>query len=425
MKRLILPLMVAVVSCTPDTAAVKKYIAENWDSTIRENREDDQTLIGVPAPYTVPCASDTFQEMYYWDSFFTNEGLILSGRVDQAINNCENIAYLIERYGFMPNGTRTWYLNRSQPPYFALMVEAIYKQTGDVAWLERMYGVIEKEYGFWMSHRATPCGLNRYSSEAGEALVWEFLATGGKRIGADYDSMGLSVQERYTIGRNFAAEAESGWDFTPRFERRCEDFCPVDLNANLYFYERFLADHAEMLGKNSTVWQERAAARRNAIISLMQGEDGCFYDYDYVNDRLSNVKSGAVFNLLAALVLNVEEAEALIAAVLPELETEHGISVCAKGDYTYNYQWSYPNCWPPVQYMAERGLMEYGYGKEAVRIAGKYVKTVCAVFADTGRLWEKYDMLSGNVAGGVEYETPAMMGWSAGAFMYSCSIIEK
>lgn len=97
---------------------VKAFILENWNKTVRTNTADEGSLIGLPEPYTVPCIEGTFQEMYYWDTYFTNIGLILSGKIEQAICNTENMAYLIEKYGKMPNGNRTFYLNRSQPPFF-------------------------------------------------------------------------------------------------------------------------------------------------------------------------------------------------------------------------------------------------------------------------------------------------------------------
>ena len=81
---------------------LKNFIIDNWTRTVRTNQDDVGGLIGLPFPYTVPCISGTFQEMHYWDTYFTNIGLILSGEVKQAVNNVENVAYLIEKYGKMP-----------------------------------------------------------------------------------------------------------------------------------------------------------------------------------------------------------------------------------------------------------------------------------------------------------------------------------
>lgn len=118
--------------------SLKEFILENWDRTIRENKEDVGNLLGLPYPYTVPCIESTFQEMYYWDTYFTNIGLILSNKIEQAINNIENMVFLIEKYGKMPNGTRTFYLNHSQPPFFTQMVREVFDITGNLEWLVRI-----------------------------------------------------------------------------------------------------------------------------------------------------------------------------------------------------------------------------------------------------------------------------------------------
>ena len=110
---------------------LERYIQENLPKCIRENREDKGTLIGLPYPYIVPCASGHFQEMYYWDTYFTNKGLIIKGQITQARNNVDNMCYLINRYGFMLNGNRTDYLCNSQPPFLSLMVRDVYDVTED------------------------------------------------------------------------------------------------------------------------------------------------------------------------------------------------------------------------------------------------------------------------------------------------------
>lgn len=415
-------------ACTPqpavDTervAAVREFIRTSWDATVRSNPSDSLTLIGLPHPYTVPCAGDTFQELYYWDTYFTNEGLLLDGRADLARHNTDNMLYLVERFGFMPNGSRTWYLNRSQPPFLAMMVDRIFEHTRDTAWLAGAFATLQREYDFWMTERMTPVGLNRYSSSADEALRREFVATGGKRLGTDYERQGLTDGELLAVGAHFAAEAESGWDFTPRFERRCEDFCPVDLNANLYRYERLFARYAALLGDPVAAeeWTERAARRRERIDRLCLAPDGMYYDYDYVNGRRSTVVSGAVFSLLCAGVPDAPKARRLVRRALDELEFEYGVAACADRPYDHAYQWSYPNMWPPVVFQAICGLEACGYDRDARRIARKYVAAVADTFARTGNLWEKYNVREGNTNVSNEYHMPAMLGWSAGTFLYA------
>lgn len=439
MKMLIRPLItglflaLSAASCTQrpsaspeELARVRDFIRSSWDSSVQYNPADSATLIGLPRPYTVPSVSETFQELYYWDTYFTNEGLVRDGRIDLAKYNTENMLYLVGRYGFMPNGSRTWYLNRSQPPFLAMMVDRVFEQTKDTVWLAESFATLRKEYDFWMTRRITPVGLNRYSSSADEALRQEFVTTGGQRLDTDFRSRGLSDAELLQLGGHFAAEAESGWDFTPRFDRRCEDFCPIDLNANLYLYETLFARYAALLGDPDAggEWKARAAQRRSLINRYCLGGDGLYYDYDYVNDRLSGVVSGAVFSLLYAGVPDQTQARRLVDGALPRLEFEHGVAVCEDKPYDYVYQWSYPNTWPPVTYLAIRGLDAYDCKSEARRIAGKYAAMVARTFEDTGHLWEKYNVREGNIDVNSEYGTPTMLGWSAGTFAWACDYLD-
>lgn len=421
--------LAAAVCCScgtgTDAARVREFIRTSWDAAVRFNPADDGTLIGLPHPYTVPCVDGAFQELYYWDTYFTNEGLVRDGRTELARGNVDDMLHLVERYGYMPNGSRTWYLNRSQPPYLAMAVARIYSETGDREWLSRAFGVLRREYDFWMTQRSTPVGLNRYSSSADEALLREFVSTGGARLGADFTAGSPGDAELLRLGRHFAAEAESGWDFNPRFDRRCEDFCPIDLNANLYLYERLFAHFAAVEGDSEAAaeWLAKARLRRETIDRLCLADDGIYYDYDYRRGCRSTVVSGAVFNILYAGVPDAARAARLVDAALPRLEYAHGVAVTEDAPYGYSYQWAYPNCWAPVVYLAVRGLDAYGYREDARRIAAKYVSTVVATFGRTGNLWEKYDVRDGSTGVSDEYEMPAMLGWSAGTFVYTCDYL--
>lgn len=413
------------VSCSEysqrDVEEIRGYITSTWDRTVHYNPKDTLDLIGLPYPYTVPSVDGMFQEMYYWDTFFTNEGLIRDGRVGQAKNNTDDMLYMVERFGKMLNGNRTWYMDRSQPPYLSMMVRSVYESTGDKEWLAHAYDVLKKEYAFWQTERMTPCGLNRYSSSAGPDLIKEFVVTGGRRLGTDFNASGLSEDELYRLGRNFAAEAESGWDFNPRFDRRCEDFCPVDLNSNLYRYETNFAYFAGVLGLDAdkTAWSEAAAKRKTRIMEYCYDVDKRqFYDYDYVNDNRSDVVSAAIFSLMYNEVIDKEYAACAVRS-LKELEFDYGVSVCEDKQYGYSYQWSWPNTWPPATFITISGLHRYGYGKDAGRIAEKYIATVVKSFKSTGRLWEKYNVMDGTVNVSNEYEMPDMLGWSAGTFIFA------
>ena len=361
-----------------EIACVRDFIRTSWDASVQYNPADSQTLIGLPRPYTVPSVSQTFQELYYWDTYFTNEGLVRDGRLDLAKNNTEDMLYLVDRYGYMPNGSRTWYLNRSQPPFLCMMVDRIFEQTEDTNWLAGAFTTLQKEYDFWMTQRITPVGLNRYSSSASDELKQEFVTTGGQRLNTDFRNRGLSDTEILRLGDSKAAGT----------------------------------------------WKARAEKRRGLINRYCLGEDGVYYDYDFVNGRRSTVVSGAVFSLLYAGIPDAEQARILVKKALGRLEFEYGIAVCEDEPYDYDYQWSYPNTWPPVVYLAIRGLDAYGYRQDARRIAGKYAAMVVKTFGETHNLWEKYNVREGNINVSNEYDMPTMLGWSAGTFIYASDYLD-
>ena len=405
--------------CSPSVAdsEIRAHISASWEKTVRYCPEDTpDSLIGLPKPYTVPCADGMFNELYYWDTFFTNEGLIADGRPEMARDNTDDILFLIDRYGFMPNGNRLWYLSRSQPPFASAMVESVFDAIRDTLWLGKAYPVLAKEYAFWQEKRQTPTGLNRYGGEADEKLVQEFIGTAGKRLGTDFRAKGWSPEELEKFGKHCVAECESGWDFNPRFNRRCEDYCPVDLNALLYGMERSMARFAGILETGEKeLWEERAAMRKERILEYLMN-DGGFYDYDYVNGEPSGVVSAAPFTLLFCGVLDEADAPK-VRALLGKLEYPAGLAACADAPYGYSYQWSYPNVWPPVMYMAVFGLERYGFSEDAVRLASKWLAATGKLYRKTGKLWEKMTCLDGDVPARSEYGTPSMMGWTAGTYV--------
>ena len=154
---------------------ILEFIRTGWDDTVRTAyHTEGTTLLRLPYPYTVPCKNSNFQELYYWDTYFTCRGLLLSGRTELVKNNLLNLIYLLDTYGFIPNGNRTFYLNRSQPPFFALMVRDYYEATGDRELLEKAYGAMQTEYQFWMTRRIAPNGLNCYGTDASDGDYPEY-----------------------------------------------------------------------------------------------------------------------------------------------------------------------------------------------------------------------------------------------------------
>ena len=387
------------------------YIREKLPLTLRKNEKDDDTLIGLPYPYTVPCADGIFNELYYWDTYFTNKALFVVGNSQQAKYNVLDILYLIEKFGYMPNGNRTYYLKRSQPPYAALMADDVYRATGDKEFLKNAFPVLKKEYAFWMTKRVSENGLNHYDTEEDEESCRSFYE--------NYVSTRITIdaaRDAAYAGKCYFAECESGWDFNPRFNGYCADFNPVDLNANLYLYEKLFADYEELLKiSDGKEWEHRAKARAEKMNTLMwDSVTGVYRDYNYKTGERSSVVSAASFQPYFAGIAG-EEQKGGLKNLLSVLESKFGIFTTEK--VTEKYQWAYPNLWAPCQYIAVKALEHYGYSDEAKRVAGKYVKLIEHNFETHGKLFEKYNGLTGGIDAVSEYGTPEMLGWTAGVYL--------
>ncbi len=402
---------------------VNEYIEANWDAVIRECRADKGELVGVPYPFTVP-AVDRFESLYYWDTHFTNVGLYLCGRAMLAKHNTDNIMYLIEKFGFMPNSNGTYHLDHSQPPFLSIMVKDVYKYYGDKVWLRGAYACLEKEYDYWMTQRSTPIGLNRYDTNITDR---EYLASRAK----DYEARVHRKLEldRADIGRHYLATCESGYDCSSRFEFEIYNYAPICLNSLMYALETNMAYFAGELGmteKEISAWKERAKTRAQLMRKYMLDENGCFRDYNYVSGKLSNDFSCAsVFPLTCGLADEKNAAD--FVAQLGRLETEYGLLANEKNEFEGTYQWGYPNGWAPHQVMAIDGLDKYGYKTEAIRVAEKYIKVADKVFAATGEMWEKYNVVEGsdNVEDEAHGGMPPMIGWTAAAYLYAQDYLSK
>lgn len=390
---------------------VQEYIRENMPKTYRQNKEDDDTLFGLPYPYTVPCAEKHFNELYYWDTYFTNQALFVLGDIAQAKNNVCNILHLIERFGYMPNGSRTYYLKRSQPPYAALMADEVYRKTQDKAFLRYAFGVLKREYSFWMTNRVSPNGLNHYGCENDDEECREFYRVCViPRLGE------LEGRSPVEAGRHYYAEAESGWDFNPRFGGFCMDYNPVDLNSNLYFYEKAFAEYEQLLGEgDGSSWAQRANERKEKMNAMLWNEkEGVYQDYNAVTGKRSEIVSAAAFQPYFTGVAG-EEQTGKLTNLLRLLESDWGVYTTSGTDRLY--QWAFPNVWAPCQFVAVNALLRSGMEAEGKRIAGKYMKLIETNFARYGKLFEKYNGKTGGIDAASEYGTPEMLGWTAGAYM--------
>lgn len=364
------------------------YLSDNWDKLTKFAPDNKGSLIGLPHPYVVPDLK-RFNEMYYWDSYFVILGLLASDRFKLAKGMVDNLLYLQQRFGFIPNANRTYRLTRSQPPYLTSMIKEVFEISNDKKWLEIAFTIAKKEYeDVWLKDpRKTKIGLSRYYDKTGE---------------------------------NGWAEHESGWDHTPRFEDRATEICPVDLNCNLFKYEKDFAFFASVLKKEDEAekWEKKAEKRKELINKYMWNKrNGLFYDYDFVHKTKMKIKTLAAYHPLWSKLANEEQAEKL-RENLKLFEQRWGIATCDQ-DYGFkDRQWNFPNGWPPLQWIVIKGLKNYHFDTDAKRIAHKWMNLCVHVHNETGEFWEKYDVVDGEIGTDDKlYMTLRGFGWTNGIFI--------
>jgi alpha,alpha-trehalase len=398
---------------------VLNYIKNNWDKTIILDKPGKGFLgVDIPYPYSSPSiiGEGHFTFFFYWDTYFTNLGLISHGRVDQAKNNIKNILWFIDEQGFMPNHVGLH--NRSQPPYLQLMVSHYQEKVknSDEPFLKACAEGLRKEYQFWMTARHNPIGLNSYGHQENAASCIEFYENVVERLKST-TSTPLTEEQKSIQGGHYIAEAESGWDFNQRFNAKCMDYVPIDLNALLFGYEEYLAKAAE---KYNWFFKDLYAQRSRQRLQLINqycwnDEKGWYFDYDFVNKKQSNTYSLAGMQPFFMGIADQKQAAKMVEN-LPQLERTFGLAVAKEEAGSQKYQWAFPIVWPPMVYITVMGLKRYGYEKEAKRIALKYLEVNARLFEKNGKLFEKTDAETGKIAN-VEYGAAPLMDWTAGVFV--------
>jgi alpha,alpha-trehalase len=413
---------------TPDTGydsaqrPIQEHLQQLWPVLTRQPDAAGGTLIPLPYPYVAP--GGRFREIYYWDSYFTMLGLKVSGRQDLIEQMVENFAYLIDLLGFIPNGNRSYYLGRSQPPFFALMVELLAAEKGTHI-LTKYRSQLEKEYAFWMQgtdQRAVtlPDGsiLNRY---------WDAFDTPRPEAFVEDTEVAHRASIPATeLYRHIRAAAESGWDFSSRWFKDPQDMAtihttdliPVDLNCLLLQLERTLFAAAEIEGDQAqmAVFGEKIAARQQAIQTYCWSEgEGFYFDYDTVlGDHTERFTLAAMFPLFFKIA-DEEQAES-IAAMIDTLFLHPG-GVATTLVHT-GQQWDAPNGWAPLQWITYQGLLNYGHNTLAETIRANWTALNEKTYAETGKMMEKYNVVDIHTrAGGGEYPNQDGFGWTNGVYL--------
>ena len=442
---------------------------------IRPSDLKDEGLLYLPNRYVVP--GGRFNEMYGWDSYFIVLGLLSDNRDELARGMVENFFFEIENYGAVLNANRTYYLTRSQPPLLSSMIRDVYEHGGaaplDKTWLAHAYAMAVRDHALWTSeiHRAGDTGLARYH-DLGQGPVPEMaddstyypdvirylLAHPGSGDGyllnapenptpteetelaktsCDFKSSKVCAHafaggHRLTAAyfQGDRAMRESGFDTSFRFgpfSGSTEEFAPVCLNSLLFKYEQDLAHFADLLGKpaEAAKWRAAAQARRDAVDQRMWDESaGFFFDYNLTSGRQSTYKYVTGFYPLWAGLATPAQAKRLLAHVA---DFEHPGGLATSTDLS-GTQWDLPYGWAPTNWLAVKGLDQYGFHDDARRIAREFTATVADNYSRDGTVREKYNVVSGsaNIAVAAGYKANVIgFGWTNGVYLRMQDLLQQ
>jgi alpha,alpha-trehalase len=417
---------------TDTSLSVQQHINKLWTVLTRqpEKPATGSSLLFLPKPYVVP--GGRFGEVYYWDSYFTMLGLQVSGRDDLVADMLDNFAHLIDTVGFIPNGNRSYYLSRSQPPFFAMMVRLHAEKQGERIFLKYL-PQLEKEYQFWMN------GAEKLTSK-NVAYRRVVRLPDGEIMNRYWDDAAMPRAESYKedvknaqayagkpedFYRNIRAACESGWDFSSRWFRdgktlatiHTTELIPVDLNSLLCHLELTLSE-AHTLAKNpdkAQIYKELAEKRRKAIFKYGWDKEAKFFtDYDFVAKKQKTSYSLAgMYPFFLDLKIGMPEP---VAARLEKDFLKSGGLVSTTA--TTGQQWDAPNGWAPLQWITYKGLKNNGFDKLALQIKQRWTETNVRVYKEAGKMVEKYNVTEAHLkAGGGEYALQDGFGWTNGVLL--------
>ncbi|WP_298541684.1 trehalase family glycosidase [uncultured Aquimarina sp.] len=419
-------------------------------------------------PFVVP--GGRFNEMYGWDSYFESIGLLIDGRTDLAMSMADNFGYQIEHYGKILNANRSYYLTRTQPPFFSSLTKEIYQKNPKISkdWLRANLKMVIKEYEtVWMEKgvRLTDTGLSRFYGEGigvppeTEQGHFDFILNkyaekhkiNLKEFTEKYNSGEIKDPELDLYFTHDRSMRESGHDTSNRLDDVCAHLNTVGINSLLYKYEQDIAylirevfdDKFKVESKEytSSFWLAKAEERKKKMNDLMwDPEKKVFYDYNFVTQKQQKIESVTNYYPLWAGLCSKEQAASLVKNLFVDLVQKGGVAgtsdIANKEDLNApQRQWDYPNGWAPHQMMLWRGLNKYGYEKEAQELIYRWLWMITKNAVNyNGTIPEKYDVVKcthkvyaeyGNVGTEFDYITPSGFGWMNASYQLGLSFLDE
>jgi alpha,alpha-trehalase len=413
---------------------VTEHINKVWPLLTRKSQENC-SMLPVPKSYVVPGAR--FRGLYYWDSYFTMLGLQCAGEHELIRDMVENFAHLVDTYGHIPNANRSYYIARSQPPFFAKMIRLLAEIDGPDVFTKYLPHM-QKEYNYWMD------GYFRLSDRE-KCFRRVILMPDDSIMNRYWDDLPAPRPESYvedvemahncapygvepgTLYRHIRAACESGWDFTCRWFRdetkmetiHTTDIIPVDLNCLLYDLEMTLSEaygHSSF-SEPSDYFLEKAEKRKKALLDNLWDEDRKFFmDYDSEGNKSTRVMSLAGVFPLFFKIATKEQAKHVHGHIKESFLKKGGVVASL---HESGQQWDYPNGWAPMQYMTYVALRNYGFDDTAEELKKRWLAINDKTFKETGKMMEKYNVVDpDSEAGGGEYPNQDGFGWTNAVYLW-------
>ncbi|OAX38447.1 glycoside hydrolase family 37 protein [Rhizopogon vinicolor AM-OR11-026] len=343
--------------------------------------ECESTLIPLNHTFVIP--GGRFREQYYWDSYWIIQGLLQSELYDTVNATLQNFMDEIEDFGFIPNGGRIYYLDRSQPPLFIHMVYDYVNVTGDTSVLQRALPLAEAELAWWANNRTlevtSPYTSQTYmmshyavnnSAPRPESYLTDYLTVHDPTL-----TTPLTDAQAADLYSELASGAETGWDYSSRFEAvpqlgnpglrtlNVKNHIPVCLNSILYKARVLLADlYGTSNETAANTHRQVAAGIRAGIIDLLWNPDKlAFYDFNLTSNARNDIFTAATFypvwnGIIPDEVLaSQSNAFGYFASVNMVMNKYNGTVPVTFIDWT-GLQWDAPNSWPPHQYIIMQAL---------------------------------------------------------------------
>ncbi|QCT40018.1 alpha,alpha-trehalase TreF [Candidatus Saccharibacteria bacterium oral taxon 955] len=416
-----------------DETTAREHITNLWPHLKRRNRKNRGSLVALPYEYIVP--GGRFSEQFYWDTYFIMLGLAADGEWSLIQGMMRNYTYMLRKFGMIPTANRAYFLSRSQPPFFALMVKLLAKHRGRTWTYAEYLSSLLTEYRFWMRGRKIagdrpdhaayarvvrmPNGviLNRYYDNK--------TTPRPESRREDLETAELAkTDDKHKLFLDLRAGAESGWDFSSRWFREVDniesihttDMVAVDLNCLLYIHEQTIAEAYTLIKQPILAKRFRQLAERRAEAVrryCWKRQHGLFVDYDFRRGEASDRLTLATVFPLYAKIATAEQASAVAQCIKERFLRQGGLVTTLENN---GQQWDSPNGWAPLQWIAIQGLREYGYHELADEIRRRWLATCDAVYLKSRKMVEKYDVVNADAGGGGEYPLQDGFGWTNGVY---------